>query len=291
MMKGGNPQITLGTTYDTIFDYLLELLNQPDFKTKVFEKNREFIHSISINNDNFSETFNYVNNVEFRKFIDDSLQWLLFDYNPYIFNTLLTVIYNCFENSKFLEDNVDSFQILFDNLQIMILQRMKENFNAIDDDKKNEIKLLTLILYVLTIPSVTTAVSNFIKDNKVLLKINSSNITCVINKIKEIDIKKNKMVRELITKYFESLKIDRSDINYTELLTLLGKFGGCIRRLLLHLTGKYLVLTGESASNLAKTYVYKPVTKGIGNITTSLGRGIVEPVQTFYSSLLNRQLL
>ena len=96
------------------------------------------------------------------------------------------------------------------------------------------------------------------------------------------------MVRELITKYFESLKIDRSDINYTELLTLLGKFGGCIRRLLLHLTGKYLVLTGESASNLAKTYVYEPVTKGIGNITTSLGRGIVEPVQTFYSSLLNR---
>jgi len=95
-MKGGNPQITLGTTYDTIFDYLLELLNQPDFKTKVFEKNREFIHSISINNDNFSDTFNYVNNVEFRKFIDDSLQWLLFDYNPYIFNTLLTVIYNCF---------------------------------------------------------------------------------------------------------------------------------------------------------------------------------------------------
>jgi hypothetical protein len=296
MMKGGNPKIEseLNTAYDTIFDYLLELLNQPDFKTKVFEKNREFIHSISINNDNFSETFNYENNVEFRKFIDDSLQWLLFDYNPYIFNTLLTVIYNCFiplpienaqsasssslitapkgdvlnkQNSKFLEDNVDSFQILFDNLQIMILQRMKENFNAIDDDKKNEIKLLTLILYVLTIPSVTTAVSNFIKDNKVLLKINSSNITCVINKIKEIDIKKNKMVRELITKYFESLKIDRSDINYTELLTLLGKFGECIRVLLSNLAGKYLVLTGKSVGNLTNTYVIKPFQQAMERVS------------------------
>lgn len=310
MMKGGNPQITRGiTSYDKIYKYLLELLNRPDFK-QIYEKNKEFIKSISINNDNFSVAFDFSTNKQFRNFINDLLQWLLFDYNPYIFNTLLTVIYNCFiplpienaqsasssslitapervdlneQKSKFLEDNVDSFQILFDNLQIMILQRMKENFNAIDDDKKNEIKLLTLILYVLTIPSVTTAVSNFINNNKVLLKINSSNITCIINKIKEIDIKNNKMVRELITNYFESLKIDRSDINYTELLKLSGKFGGCIRRLLLHLAGKYLVLTGESASNLAKTYVYEPVKKGIGNITTSLGKNIVSPAQTVVS--------
>ena len=278
-MIGGNPKITLGITYDTIFEYLLELLNRPDFKTKVFEKNREFIHSISINNDKFSETFNYVNNVDFRKFIDDSLQWLLFDYNPYIFNTLLTVINSCFENQEFLKEDSDSFQILFVNLQNKILEKMKENFNEIDDDKKNEIKLLTLILYVLTIPNVTLAVSNLINNNKVVFRKNLTDITCVINKIKVIDIKNNTKVRELITKYFESLKIDRSDINYIELLNLLGKFGDCIPRLLLNLTGKYLVLTGESVSNAAKTYVVEPVQKGIkristaaGNLTTVFGR-------------------
>ena len=32
-----------------------------------------------------------------------------------------------------------------DNLQNMILEKMKENFNEVDEDKKNEIKLLTLI--------------------------------------------------------------------------------------------------------------------------------------------------
>ena len=95
-------------------------------------KIRTFIHSISINNDNIPESFNYLNNVEFRKFIDDLVQWLLVDYNPYILNTLLMVIYNSFNNPKFLEDNdTDSFEILFDNLQNMILQKMKnENFNT-----------------------------------------------------------------------------------------------------------------------------------------------------------------
>ena len=125
-----------------------------------------------------------------------------------------------------------------------------------------------------------------IDDNKVVFRINSSNITCLINNIKEIDIKNNRMVRELITKYFESLKIDRSDINYTGLLKLLGKFGRCISSLLLNLTGKYLVLTGESVSNAANTYVYEPLKRGItttkDNIT-SLGKGISKPVESLFS--------
>jgi len=214
MMKGGNPQITKGiTSYDEIYKYLLELLNRPDFK-QIYEKNKEFIKSISINNDNFSQAFDFSTNKLFRNFINDLLQWLLFDYNPYIFNTLLTVIYSCFNDDEFLQDNVDSLQILFNKLQYMIIGKgadveklkkmiepmvadveklkkmiepmvaednvekineinekineINEKINEINEkineinkkinEKTNEINLLTLILYVLTIPSVTTAV-------------------------------------------------------------------------------------------------------------------------------------
>jgi len=272
-MIGGKPEIELGITYDTIFEYLVELFNIPDFKTNVFDKNKKFIQSISINNDNIPETFNYVNNVEFRKFIDDLVQWLLLDYNPYIFNTLLTVINNCFKNPKFLDDNADSFQILFDNLQIMIIDKMKnENFNAVDDDKKNEINLLILILYLLTIPSVTLAVSNFINNNKVVFKNNLSDIICVINNITKIDIKKNIMVRKLITNYFESLKIERENINVKEVLILLGKFGECIPRLLLHVTGNYVTSTGKSISQ---------------SVSQSFVKRIVSPVQSVVSQARN----
>ncbi len=270
MMKGGKSEISLGITYDTIFEYLVELLNTPDFKTKVFEKNKKFIQSISINNDNIPESFNYVNNVEFRKFIDDLLQWLLFDYNPYILNTLLTVIYDSFNNPKFLNNETDSFEILFDNLQNVILEKMKENFNAVDDDKKNEINLLILILYLLTIPSVTTAVSNFINNNKVVFQNNLSDIKCVINDIRKIGIKNNTMVRKLITNYFESLKIDSANINVIELVKLLGKFGDCIPRLLLHLSGNYVVSTGKSIGQ---------------SVSQSFGKHIISPAQSLYSRI------
>jgi hypothetical protein len=42
MMKGGKSEISLGITYDTIFEYLIELLNRPDFKTKVSWFNQSF---------------------------------------------------------------------------------------------------------------------------------------------------------------------------------------------------------------------------------------------------------
>jgi len=276
IMIGGKPEIELGITYDTIFEYLVELFNRPDFKTKVFEKNKEFIQSISINNDNIPESFNFLNNVEFRKFIDDLVQWLLLDYNPYIFNTLLTVIYNCFDNPNFLDDNAVSFQILFDNLQIMIIDKMKnENYNANDIEKTNEINLLILILYLLTIPSVTLAISNLINNNKLVFRSNLSDIKCVINDIKKINIKNNEMIRKLITNYFESLKIDSSNINVTEVVKLLGKFGDCIPRLLLHITGNIVTSTGKSIGQ---------------SVSQSFGKHIISPAQSLYSRIPKFQI-
>jgi hypothetical protein len=255
-MKGGNPQITKGiTSYDEIYKYLLELLNRPDFK-QIYEKNIEFIKSININNDNFSEAFDFSTNKLFRNFINDLLQWLLFDYNPYIFNTLLTVIYSCFndpespESPEFLQDNVDSLQILFNKLQYMIIgkgadvenlkemikamvaednvEKINEKINEINkkiNEKTNEINLLTLILYVLTIPSVTTAVSKMINKNKAVFLTYLKDIKCVLVEITYDKIKNNQVVRNAMTNYFDSFD---PSIPYTKIPGLAENIAKCL---------------------------------------------------------------
>jgi len=260
-MKGGNPQITPGiTSYDKIYEYLLELLNRPDFK-QIYEKNKEFIKSISISNDNFSVVFDFSTNKQFRNFINDLLQWLLFDYNPYIFDTLLTVILSCFNDDEFLEDNVDSLQILFNKLQDMIVYKSLE---ARDDiEKTNEINLLTLILYVLTIPSVTTAVSKLINNNKVIFQNNLKDIKCVLVEITYEKIKNTPSVRNAITNYFDSFN---PKIRYTEIPGLVGNIAKCLPNLL-----------NSFAANFVKAKA--------NAVSESIGKHIVSPAQSLYSQV------
>jgi len=322
-MKGGNPQITEGiTSYDKIYKYLLELLNRPDFK-QIYEKNIKFIKSININNDNFSDAFNFSTNELFRNFINDLLQWLLFDYNPYIFDTLLTVIYSCFndpespKSPEFLKNNVDSLddnvdslddndgslQILFKKLDDMIigkaadvekLKKMiktmvaKDNVDSLDDndgslqilfkklqdmilykigqagndvEKRNEINLLTLILYVLTIPSVTTAVSDFINKNKAVFRDNLKDIKCVLVEITYDKIKNNQVVRNAMTNYFYSFD---PKIRYTKIPGLVGNIAKCL-------------------PNLLNTFVANFFIAKVNAVSQSFDKHIVSPAQSLYS--------
>lgn len=252
MMTGGNTQITLGITYDKILEYLLELLNRPDFKRNVLEKNKKFIQSISINNDNFSVCFDFSNNVDFRKFINDLIQWLLFDYNPYILDTLLTVIYSCFDDPDFLNKNVDSLQILFEKLQDMIVYNIT---NAKDDkDKINEINLLTLILYVLTIPGASLAVSNLINNNKDAFGKNVTDIKCVL---KEITYKKinTPSIRNAISNYFDSFN---PKIRYTEIPGLVGNIARCLPNLLNSFATNFVTATGSAVRQKFSENIIQP---------------------------------
>lgn len=259
MMTGGNRQITLGITYDKILEYLLELLNRPDFKKNVLEKNKKFIQSISINNDNFSVCFDFSNNVDFRKFINDSLQWLLFDYNPYILDTLLTVIYSCFNdpehpnNPEFLKEDADSLQILFEKLQDIILFK---TMNANNDKQKiNEIQLLTLILYVLTIPSISMAVSNLINNNKDVFKKNVEDIKCVLVEITYEKINKDS-IRSKITNYFETFN---PQIRLIEIPGLTGNIAKCLPHLLNSFATAYLRAKGNALSQTLSENIVTPV--------------------------------
>jgi hypothetical protein len=295
IMKGGNPQITKGiTSYDEIYKYLLELLNRPDFK-QIYEKNIEFIKSININNDNFSEAFDFSTNKLFRNFINDLLQWLLFDYNPYIFDTLLTVIYSCFndpespkspespespKSPEFLEDNVDSLQILFNKLQDMILYKIGQSRN--DVEKTNEINLLTLILYVLTIPSVTTAVSDFINKNKAVFLKNLEDIKCVLVEITYEKIKNTPSVRTAITNYFDSFS---PKIRYREIPGLVGNIAKCLPNLLNTFVANFFIAKANAVSQTISKNVVDPIKTKANALGETISENVVAPVTAKVNAL------
>jgi hypothetical protein len=289
MMKGGNPQITPGiTSYDKIYEYLLELLNRPDFK-QIYEKNKEFIKSISINNNNFSDAFDFSTNKLFRNFINDLLQWLLFDYNPYIFDTLLTVIYSCFndpespESPEFLEDNVDSLQILFNKLQDMILYKIGQSRN--DVEKTNEINLLTFILYVLTIPSVTTAVSDFINKNKAVFRENLKDIKCVLTEITYEKIKNTPSVRTAITNYFDSFS---PKIRYREIPGLVGNIAKCLPNLLNTFVANFFIAKANAVSQTISKNVVDPIKTKANALSQTISENVVAPVKANAQSLFSQ---
>ena len=323
MMKGGNPQITEGiTSYDKIYKYLLELLNRPDFK-QIYEKNIKFIKSININNNNFSDAFDFSNNEQFRNFINDLLQWLLFDYNPYIFDTLLTVIYSCFndpespESPEFLQDNVDSLQILFNNLQDMIIgkgadvenlkemikamvaevEKLKEmikpmvaedNVEKINEinkkinEKTNEINLLTLILYVLTIPSVTTAVSDFINKNKAVFLKYLEDIKCVLVEITYDKIKNNQVVRNAMTNYFHSFD---PSIPYTKLPGLAENIAKCLLGMLNTFARNYIKSKVDELGETISENVVDPVTAKANALGETISKNVLAPVRAKVNAL------
>jgi hypothetical protein len=296
MMKGGNPQITKGiTSYDEIYKYLLELLNRPDFK-QIYEKNIEFIKSININNDNFSDAFDFSTNKLFRNFINDLLQWLLFDYNPYIFDTLLTVIYSCFndpespespESPEFLKDNVDSLQILFNKLQDMILYKIGQSRNDVektgnDVEKTNEINLLTLILYVLTIPSVTTAVSDFINKNKAVFLKYLEDIKCVLVEITYDKIKNNQVVRNAMTNYFDSFD---PSIPYTKIPGLAENIAKCLLGMLNTFARNYIKSKVDEVSQTISKNVVDPIKTKANALGETISENVVSPVKAKANAL------
>lgn len=70
--------------------FLIDFLNKPELKNIVLV-NFKFINGIDLEN-NASQTFNFTTNPEFRKLVDDVIQWFLLDYNKQFANSILGII-------------------------------------------------------------------------------------------------------------------------------------------------------------------------------------------------------
>jgi hypothetical protein len=189
-----------------ILTFVVGLLNTPDFRNKVIIKNQNYLNNIKI--ESIGESFNYSQNQSFRIFINDVIQWLLLDYNQDFFNSVLSVLLKCFKRPDFL-NSPDPFNVLLEELDNTINQKILDNASVNDVNVENTIVLLKIILEVLTTMSnVTIIVSELLINQKNILIQYSSSIVCILEYLIKQDIKTNQGIRNLIQNYFKNLKLD-----------------------------------------------------------------------------------
>jgi hypothetical protein len=193
--------------------FIIGLLGDTDFKSKVIDKNAVYLNSIT--SDTIGTSFNYFDKQEYRVFLNHIIQWLLLDYNQDFFNSVLTVLSKSFERPDFLT-NKDPFNVILFELDSTITEKTNNNQNPQDNKVANDplinnnIVLLKIILEVLTtIPNLSNALKSYFQnaDNINILRQYLSSIKCILTKLIKMDIKTNTNVRNLITGYFSDQNV------------------------------------------------------------------------------------
>jgi hypothetical protein len=218
--------------------FIIGLLGNTDFKSKVIDKNAGYLNGIT--SDTIGTAFHYNTvNTHYRVFLNDVIQWLLLDYNKDFFNSVLTVLSNSFERKDFLT-NKDPFNVILFELDSTITKKINDNATVNNVEINNNIVLLKIILEVLTtIPNLSIALKSYFQnaDNITILHHYSNSMICILKTLITMDIKTNTNVRNLISGYF-------SDQN-------LGLFG-TIKAAGRILTGCAVQITTDTASYAAK---------------------------------------
>ena len=127
---------------------LTSLLSNNGFNNVAF-KNKGFINSVTAYN--MSERLNYINNEYYRTSINDTLHWLLFDYNALVFPCLIDVLVKYVKDKDF--DTGNHLALIMKALNTKI-NEMKINISTEDINTKNTYLLLKTILRIMDEPSI-----------------------------------------------------------------------------------------------------------------------------------------
>lgn len=187
--------------------FIIGLLGNTDFKSKVIDKNAGYLNGIT--SDTIGTSFHYFDKQDYRVFLNDVIQWLLLDYNKDFFNSVLTVLSNSFERTYFFT-NKDPFNVILFELDNTITQKTNDNATVNNVEINNNIVLLKIILEVLTtIPNLSIALKSYFQheDNIKVLKEYLTTIKCILKKLITMDIKNDTRVRELISRYFSEKSV------------------------------------------------------------------------------------
>jgi len=243
--------------------FIIGLLGNTDFKSKVIDKNAVYLNKIT--SDTIGTSFHYFDNKEYRIFLNDVIQWLLLDYNQDIFNSFLTVLINSFERPDFLT-NKDPFNVILFELDSIITKKINDNVTVNKVEINNNIVLLKIILEVLTtIPNLSNALKMYFQNAENIKILNQylSSIKCILKTLITMDIKTNTNVRNLITGYF-------SDQN-------VGLFG-TIKAAGRILTGCAVQITTDTASYAAK---------GTAHLVSNAAKGVTTHASNAVSSVFS----
>jgi hypothetical protein len=208
--QGGTAKTYTPYTFDPISNgeilafLLIDLIaeTQTNYFHQLIDKNVEFINSIQVvnsgnNNDTATIIANVINNKNiplkfsqnelFRKFINDIIQWLLFDYNHELQSSIFETLYETLLDDNFLQttNEDDNYDILIKNVQQMIMVKSKQLLDISASDPKHKeidgvISLLRILLRYLKLPASKATIMTGITSNAANIKQYKKSVLCIL---------------------------------------------------------------------------------------------------------------
>jgi len=200
--------------------FLIDFLNKTELKNIVLV-NFKFINGIDLEN-NASQTFNFTTNPEFRKLVDDVIQWFLLDYNKQFANSILGIIKNTLNDKVFLDKTIDINERY--NILLLNVCGMIDNFGGNQDIEINT--LLKIILRLLVMDSIKQNITSFITTQQGTLASVKNSIICLIDSLMKKDLLHDEKIRGLLKEYIEKLTYTKV-FDWSNLIKLAGLVGNC----------------------------------------------------------------
>jgi hypothetical protein len=175
--------------------FLIQFLGKTDLKN-ILLSNYNFINSLE------NRQLDFKQDREFRKFINDIVQWFLLDYDRQFFNSLLEIVIKTLENPDFL-NNEYPWSIRYGLLLLNVYQ-MLEFYNNKEESIDTFI-LLQILLRLLRMPKVEEIITKNIDQQQTQLINYRNTIVCLLDTLIKQDLLHNPNIRELIKEFIEEL--------------------------------------------------------------------------------------
>lgn len=218
--RGGDQEVNLDqykiTNTETII-FLIRFLSKEGLEAIILS-NYKFIDSLE-NLENTEEKLAFDGNPEFRKIINDVIQWFLFDYNDQFSNVLLEIIKNTIGNTEFLNNPEQNYNILLLNVYNMI-----DKYN--NTDQIEFFSLLEIFLRILRMPKVKEIIVSTIQTQKTSLIQYKDSIVCLLDSIIKNDLLHKPEIRKLIQEIIQELTY-KNIYNWNTITKLIGVVKGC----------------------------------------------------------------
>ena len=217
--RGGDQEVNLDqykiTNTQTII-FLIRFLTKEGLEAIILS-NYKFIDSLE-NLENTEGKLVFTN-PEFRKIINDLIQWFLFDYNDQFSNVLLEIIKNTIGDTEFLNNPDQNYNILLLNVYNMI-----DKYN--NTDQVEFFSLLEIFLRILRMPKVKEIIVSTVQSQKEKLIQYKESIVCLLDNIIKNDLLHKPEIRKLIQEIIQELTY-KNIYNWNTITKLIGVVKGC----------------------------------------------------------------
>ena len=246
---------------------LTSLLSNNGFNNVAF-KNKGFINSVTAYN--MSEQLNYINNEYYRTSINDTLHWLLFDYNALVFPCLIDVLVKYVNDEDFNTEN--HLALIMKALNTKI-DEMKKNISTKDINEKNTYLLLKTILRIMDEPSIIHILNPIFVGLKPVFIQYKGTLQCLLPKLPE-----SNRINDNVKNCIRDLIIDK---NVFKALYYLGTINGMCD---IQGIGDFATVYFDQATSKFRENVTKKVSN-VGKLVSDAGRNVYDKGATLFGNI------